>query len=174
MKGGLVATLHALGAVRAAAGFLPGDVVLQAVSSEEDGGQGTVAALDEDAAFAGCLIPEPTGLDVGCAHAGSVQLEGIVRGRAAHAALPRQGLSALDRYLPLHQALAEHERSLSADVRHPLVRQLELPYPRHPCVMVRPSGIERAHGVDEWVDVGERAVVARAIARRSARLWSQA
>ena len=45
MKGGVVAALHALGAIRASGGAAPGEVVLQAVSSEEDGGLGTVAAL---------------------------------------------------------------------------------------------------------------------------------
>ena len=45
MKGGVVAALHALGALRAAGAPLPGDVVLQAVPSEEDGGLGTFAAL---------------------------------------------------------------------------------------------------------------------------------
>jgi acetylornithine deacetylase len=29
----------------------------------------------------------------------------------------------------VHQALAEHERALNADVEHPLMRALELPYP---------------------------------------------
>ena len=29
----------------------------------------------------------------------------------------------------MHQALAEHERALNADVEHPLMRALELPYP---------------------------------------------
>jgi acetylornithine deacetylase len=39
------------------------------------------------------------------------------------------GVSALDRYIPLHTALAEHERRVNADVEHPLMRALELPYP---------------------------------------------
>ena len=31
--------------------------------------------------------------------------------------------------MPVHVALAEHERALNADVQHPLMRGLELPYP---------------------------------------------
>ena len=61
MKGGVVAALHALLALRAAPEPAP-TVVLQAVASEEDGGLGTFAALERDAAFDACLIPEPTAL----------------------------------------------------------------------------------------------------------------
>jgi acetylornithine deacetylase len=34
-----------------------------------------------------------------------------------------------------------------------------------PCVMAGPSGIERAHAVDEWVAVDELVAVARIAAR---------
>lgn len=131
MKGAVAAALHALAAVGAAnGGRAPGgDVVLLAVGSEEDGGLGTLAALERDDAFAACLIPEPTGFDVVCAQAGALTFEGTVRGRAAHAAHRLEGVSAIDRYLAVHAALAEHERSLNADVEHPLMRVLELPYP---------------------------------------------
>lgn len=127
MKGGVVAALHALAAV---AGRAPhGELVLLAVSSEEDGGLGTFAALERDARFDACLIPEPTGFDVVCAQAGALTFEGTVRGIAAHAAHRLEGVSAIDRYLTVHAALAEHERALNAAVEHPLMRELELPYP---------------------------------------------
>jgi acetylornithine deacetylase len=125
MKGAVVAALHALAAVR---GGGP-EVVLVAVASEEDGGLGAFAALERDARFDACLIPEPTGFDVVCAQAGAVTFEGMVPGVAAHAALRLEGVSAIDRYLPVHAALAEHERALNATIEHPLMRALELPYP---------------------------------------------
>jgi acetylornithine deacetylase len=34
-----------------------------------------------------------------------------------------------------------------------------------PCVMVGPSGIERAHAVDEWAAIDELVAVARVLAR---------
>jgi acetylornithine deacetylase len=127
MKGAVVAMLHALGAL---GGHAPhGEVVLLAVASEEDGGLGTFAALERDSAFDACLIPEPTGFDVVCAQAGSIVFEGVVEGVAAHAAQRLEGVSAIDRYVPVHAALAEHERAVNADVAHPLMRELELPYP---------------------------------------------
>ncbi len=127
MKGGVVAALHALAALRDAGGHP--EVVLQAVASEEDGGLGTFAALERDDAFDACLIPEPTGFAVVCAQAGALTFRATVRGRAAHAALRLAGRSALDRYVGVHLALQAHERALNRDVEHPAMRSLALPYP---------------------------------------------
>lgn len=128
MKGGVVAALHAVAALRERADPAP-SVVLQCVSSEEDGGLGSFAALERDAAFDACLIPEPTGFDVVCAQAGALTFRGIVPGRGAHAALRLQGRSAVDRYIGIHLALQEHERAINRDVAHPAMRALALPYP---------------------------------------------
>ena len=128
MKGAVIAALHALAALRAAGASTP-EVVLQAVASEEDGGLGTFAALERDAAFDAALLPEPTGLRVVCAQAGALTFRGVVRGRSAHAADRLSGCSAIDRYVRVHRALAEHEAEVNATVEHPLMRDLELPYP---------------------------------------------
>jgi acetylornithine deacetylase len=127
MKAAVVAALHAAAAV-GAAGEHP-TVVVQAVSSEEDGGLGTFAELERDAAFDAALIPEPTGLAVICAHAGALTFRGVVPGRAAHAADRLSGCSALDRYVRVHAALQAHEARVNAEVAHPLMRELRLPYP---------------------------------------------
>ncbi len=129
MKGGLVAALHALVALRRAGCRLSGDIVLQAVASEEDGGLGTFAALERDDRFAACLIPEPTDLQIVCAHAGALTFTGTVRGSSAHAALRLEGVSTIDRYLPIHAALQAHEGVVNARPRHPLLADHALPYP---------------------------------------------
>jgi acetylornithine deacetylase len=128
MKGGVVAGLHALAALRAAGTPTP-EVVLLCVPSEEDGGLGAFAALERDSRYDGCLIPEPTGFTVVCAQAGALTFRGTVHGRGAHAAMRLEGRSAIDRYLGVHAALAEHERRINTDVAHPAMRALELPYP---------------------------------------------
>ena len=125
MKGAVVAALHALAAARGRASC---EVVLHAVASEEDGGLGTFAALERDSAFDACLIPEPTGFDVVCTQAGALTFSGQVGGRAAHAAVRLEGESAIDAYLEVHRALGVHEREINADVEHPLMRVLDLPY----------------------------------------------
>jgi acetylornithine deacetylase len=126
MKGGVAAAMHA---IAAAAPEAPCEVVLVAVASEEDGGLGAFAALQDDAAFDACIIPEPTGFDVVCAQAGAITFTGVIHGRGAHAAQRLHGVSAVDRFLPVHRGLAELEERLNRDVEHPLMAELELPYP---------------------------------------------
>jgi acetylornithine deacetylase len=129
MKGGVIAGLHAISAIKSVFGEAPGDIVFQAVPSEEDGGAGTFAALERDSDFAACIIPEPTAFQICCAQAGAMTFVGIVPGVSAHAALRLEGISAIDRYIPIHEALWEHERRINSDVEHPLMAALELPYP---------------------------------------------
>ena len=129
MKGGLVAVLHAAAAVARAAPDLAPEIVVQAVPSEEDGGLGTFAALERDAAFDCALIPEPTAFAVAVAQAGALTFLGVIPGVPAHAAVRLEGISAIDRYVEVHRALAEHERTVNGGVSHPLMRALPLPYP---------------------------------------------
>ena len=125
MKAAVVAMLHAA----AALGGEHPEIVVQCVSSEEDGGLGTFAELERDAAFDAALIAEPTGWSVVCAQAGALTFRGVIPGRATHAATRLEGFSAIDRYVAVHAALAAHERAVNAAVEHPLMRELELPYP---------------------------------------------
>jgi acetylornithine deacetylase len=129
MKAAVVAALYAIAAVGAAGAEAAPTVVLQCVASEEDGGLGTFAALERDAAFDAALIPEPTGCDVVCAQAGALTFRCVIPGRAAHAAHRLEGCSALDRYVRVHAALQALERRVNAGVEHPLMRALALPYP---------------------------------------------
>src|ERR671914_901452 len=147
MKGAVVAALHAVAAVRAVDDRPT--VVLQCVASEEDGGLGTFAALDRDARFAAALIPEPTGFRVVCAHAGALTFRGVIGGRAAHAAHRLEGCSAIDRYVRAHAALQALESRVNAGVAHPLIRELELPYP---LLVGRVSGGEWSSQVPDRVE----------------------
>jgi acetylornithine deacetylase len=163
MKGAVVAALHGLAA---APDPLP-EVVLQCVASEEDGGLGTFAALERDAAFDAALIPEPTGFDVVCAQAGALTFRIVVPGRSAHAATRLEGCSAIDRYVRVHTALQALEAHVNADVTHPLMRELELPYP---LLVGRVSGGDWSSQVPDRVEaegrlgvpVGTDAAAARA------------
>ena len=146
MKGAVVAALHALAALR---GTRTPTIVLQCVASEEDGGLGTFAALERDSAFDAAVIPEPTGFEIVCAQAGALTFRGVVPGRSAHAATRLEGCSAIDRYVRVHAALHEHERRVNADIQHPLMRRLELPYP---LLVGRVSGGEWSSSVPDRVE----------------------
>jgi acetylornithine deacetylase len=148
MKGAVVAALHALAAVRTVADAAP-TVVLQCVASEEDGGLGTFAALERDAAFDAALIPEPTGFRVVCAQAGALTFRCVIGGRSAHAAQRLAGCSAIDRYVLAHRALQTLEREVNTTVEHPLMRELELPYP---LLVGRVSGGEWSSQVPDRVE----------------------
>jgi len=130
MKGGLVAALHAARALRRSGVAVPGEVVLQSVVSEEDGGLGTFAALERlGGALDAAIVAEPSQLDVVVAQAGALTFRGEVRGRAAHAAFRLEGDSAIDRYVEVHARLTALERERNTEVAHPRMRELELPYP---------------------------------------------
>src|SRR5204862_3739357 len=108
---------------------LAGTVTFASVPSEEDGGQGMLAAIR--AGFTGdlAIITEPTRLDVVVAHAGAITFRLTVPGRAAHASMRREGISALDNLFVLSQALEADETRRNEAETDPLRTALGLPYP---------------------------------------------
>ena len=131
MKGGVVSILAALRAlvVSGAADSLDGEVLAVSVPSEEDGGQGMLAAIRAGCTGDAAVITEPTGLDVVIAHAGAITFRLNVPGRAAHASVRREGVSALDNLYTLIRALEADEAARNAAETDPLMTALGLPYP---------------------------------------------
>jgi len=131
MKGGVAAML---GAVRAlVAGGLAerfeGELLVVSVPSEEDGGQGMLAAIRAGIVGDMAIIPEPSNLDVVVAHAGALTFRLTVPGRAAHASVRREGVSALDKLALLIRALEADETRRNGSETDPLMTVLGLPYP---------------------------------------------
>lgn len=120
MKGGLIAGIGALRAIRAAGVQLRGDAMVQAVIGEESGGVGTLAAILHGYRADGVLIPEPTGLALSPAQGGCLMFRITVHGRSAHAAMRNEGESALEHWYPIHQALLDLEAHRNATLHHPL------------------------------------------------------
>ncbi len=131
MKGGVAAILGAVRALRAtgALRMLAGELIVALVPSEEDGGQGTLAAIRAGATGDMAIIPEPSGLDVVVAHAGAITFRLTVPGRAAHASRRTEGVSALENLFTLVRALEADEVRRNAAETDPLMTALGVPYP---------------------------------------------
>ncbi len=131
MKGGVASILAAVRALRVEGSLdgLEGELVVVLVPSEEDGGQGTLAAIRAGAVGDLAVITEPSNLDVVVAHAGAITFRLTVPGRAAHASQRREGVSALDKLFVLVRALEADEARRNGAETDPLMTALGLPYP---------------------------------------------
>ena len=128
MKGGLVCNLYAVKAIQAAGIRLKGKVLLESVVSEEDGGLGTFATLRRGYRGDAAIITEPTDLQIIPACAGALTFRLKLTGLSAHASMRREGVSVIEKFWPIWQALEELEtrRNLAG---HPLMAHYGLPYP---------------------------------------------
>ena len=126
MKGGLVAALAAVRAVRASGVRLRRGLALHSVVGEEDGGLGAWATLARGHLGEACVIPEPTSGAVVTANAGALTFRLEVTGKATHGATRDVGVSAIELFIHLHEALVEFEAGRQCDsderfrgIRHP-------------------------------------------------------
>ena len=131
MKGGLISALAAMRALASVAdpAELAGEAVIVTVPAEEDGGSGMLAAIR--AGYVGDLavITEPTNLHIVVTQAGAITFRLTVPGRAAHASMRREGVSALEKLEILHAALRTDETARNEAETDPRMRALGLPYP---------------------------------------------
>jgi len=109
MKAGLIASVFAVQAIRQAGVRLRGDLLLASVLGEEDGGLGTYATLQRGWRADACVIAEPTEMDIIPANSGALTFRLRVRGKATHAARRTDGVSAIEKFWPVWQAIAELE-----------------------------------------------------------------
>ena len=131
MKGGVASILAVLRALTSSgiAGQFDGEVLAAFVPSEEDGGQGMLAAIRAGVVGDMAVIPEPSGLEIVVAHAGALTFRLVVPGRAAHASKRLEGVSALDKLIVLARALEADEARRNGRETNPLMTALGLPYP---------------------------------------------
>jgi acetylornithine deacetylase len=127
MKAGVVANLAALAALRASGVRLRGRVAAHFVVSEEDGGLGAFGTLRRGHIGDACIITEPTSATLVTANAGALTFRIEVPGLATHASTREAGVSAIDAYLPIHQALSRLEARRNRDVG-PLMDDYRIPY----------------------------------------------
>ena len=131
MKGGVAAIIAAVRSLRTSGDLerLTGELLVVLVPSEEDGGQGTLAAIRAGATGGLAVITEPSGLDIVIAHAGAITFRLTVPGRAAHASRRREGVSALDKLWVITRALEANEERRNASETDPIMAALGMPYP---------------------------------------------
>lgn len=139
MKGALCCALSAVRAIRDAGIDVPGAVKIQSVVGEEDGGMGTLAAIERGHTGEGAIVLEPTELMVAPAQAGAYNFRITVPGKAAHGALRTEGISPFDAYLPLYDAMRDFERRRNAAVDDPLFAAYDIPFAL--CIGTLRSGI---------------------------------
>lgn len=128
MKAGLIAAHWAVQAIRSSGVRLRGDLLLASVQGEEDGGLGTFGLLQRGWTADACVIPEPTTLDIIPANSGALTFRLRIRGQATHAARRTDGVSAIEKFWPVYQALQRLEASRH-DVVDPLTARWPLAHP---------------------------------------------
>jgi acetylornithine deacetylase len=129
MKGGVASILAAVRALAPVASSFDGELVVSLVPSEEDGGSGMLSSIRNGAVGDVGVITEPTRMELIVAHAGAITFALEVAGRAAHASMRREGVSALDALFVLVRALEQDEAARNASETDPLMTALGLPYP---------------------------------------------
>ena len=154
MKGGLVANLFAVAALRRAGLAPAGDVIVESTISEEDGGAGALAAVLRGYTADAVLISEPTGLAIIPAHGGSLMFRLHVPGLSAHAAVRDEGFSAIEKFSYLHRGLLQLEDRRNSEISHPLYEGIRNKVPINIGVI---SGGSWPSSVPEWVTAEGRA-----------------
>jgi acetylornithine deacetylase len=128
MKGGLAAIIGAVAAITATGITLRKPVAVHTVIGEEDGGLGAFGTLKRGHTGEACLIAEPTAGGVIPANAGSLTFRLEIPGLATHGSTRTRGVSAIDKFAVIQQALVALEIERNRDP-HPLLKHLDLANP---------------------------------------------
>ncbi len=129
MKGGLCCAIFAAKALREAGIRLKGRLMIESVIGEEDGGVGTLAVVLRGYRADGAVVVEPTELIVAPAQAGALNFRLTIPGLSAHGCVREEGVSAIEKFIPIHQALMNLERERNHQSQDPLYARYRLPYP---------------------------------------------
>jgi acetylornithine deacetylase len=129
MKGGIVSALYAIKAIIDSGVPLKGKVMLETVIGEEDGGVGALDAILRGYKADAAIVPEPSELNAVPAHAGVMAFRVTIHGKAAHASLRDDGVSAIDKFLIIYDALKHLEEERNARIKDQLYVHYKIPSP---------------------------------------------
>ncbi len=114
MKAGLTAGIFALAALRRI-GYHPAhDILLQSVIGEESGGVGTLTTIVKGYCADAVIVLEPTQQQICPLQSGALTFRLTVRGKAAHAAMKIEGISAIAKFLTIYNAIERLDRERHA------------------------------------------------------------
>jgi acetylornithine deacetylase len=120
MKAGLASGIFAIQVLQEI-GFKPnGNVMVQSVVGEESGGCGTLTNIVKGYRGDGAVILEPTSLKMSPIQSGALTFRLTIPGRATHAAMRWDGVSAIEKFNLIHQSILDLEkhRHQSFEVRY--------------------------------------------------------
>jgi succinyl-diaminopimelate desuccinylase len=116
MKGGIVAMLYAILALKESGATLGGRISLTLVPNEETGGEGASAWLAAQGRLGrggiGMLLAEPTSGVVWNANRGAISLRVRVMGKSAHVGLQHRGENAFERMVQVVERLQDLKREV--------------------------------------------------------------
>lgn len=123
MKAGFTAGIFAIEALQRL-GYRPAhDLLLSSVSGEESGGVGALTTIVNGVRADGVVVLEPTNGAICPVQAGALTFRLTVQGRAAHGAAKIEGVSAIEKFLPIFQAIEALDRQRHANYTNPIYPQ---------------------------------------------------
>jgi acetylornithine deacetylase len=129
MKGGNVALLLAIQAIKESGIRLKGDLLFQSVIEEESGGAGTLAAIIKGYKADGAIIPEPTNMKIFPKQQGSLWFEVRTFGRSAHGGTRYEGVSAIEKSMTVINHILKLEMIRNGAISDPLYKNTPIPVP---------------------------------------------
>ncbi len=129
MKGGIVTALLAV-VILQKMGLQPrGDLLIECVIGEETGGVGTLSTILHGYTADAAVVLEPTRLQLCPIGAGAASFRLRVPGLAAHGSMRMEGVSAIEKFALIHNALLDLENDRHKSFQHPLYKNGGLPAP---------------------------------------------
>jgi acetylornithine deacetylase len=119
MKAGVTTNVFAVQTLQSI-GFRPtADVLVESVIGEESGGVGTLTTIVKGFRADAAIITEPTRLHLCPVQSGALTFRIKVSGRAIHACMKPYGISAIEKFYVVLQAVQELERRRHVEYRNP-------------------------------------------------------
>ena len=120
MKSGLAAGIFALEALIQSGIQFDGDLMVQCVAGEETGGCGTLATIVEGYKADAAVIIEPTRLTICPVQSGALSFRLTIKGKSVHACMKNKGISAIEKFIPLFQAVEAFNMDRHKHYQNPL------------------------------------------------------